>query len=145
MKTKEFIEKVEALGFRVETDVDSMLLVKSGEGVICDVSKTELAILDTDSYGIFKRITNKKRKEILSILVDYALTDPEDREEEKRYRLRLDVPILTNSQQMYYFRYADENGLTPIPDRLPTTYQTTFTESEIAEMDITGFEPEEVE
>ena len=56
MNTKEFIKKVQALGYEVEVDLESMFIIKIEGTAVCDVSKTEFGILDTDSYSGFKHI-----------------------------------------------------------------------------------------
>lgn len=149
MKTKEFIKKVQALGYEVEVDLESMFIIKIEGTAVCDVSKTEFGILDTDSYSEFKHIGYKKQRELFPILADYASTDPEDREEEKRYRLRYDVPPLlreVHAKPKYlYIRRCDGYKDTSLSQADDSAFKTIFTESEIAEMDITGFEKEPVE
>ena len=148
MKTKEFVEKIEALGYEVKNDCDTLLVKSDGE-IICDVSNSEFGILDTDSYVGFKQITVEKRKEILLILADYALTDPAEREEEKRYYLLHDVPPLLRAvdakPKYLYIRRCDGYKDTSFSKVDDSEFKTIFTESEIAEMDITGFEKEPVE
>ena len=63
---------------------------------------------------------------------------------EKRYKLRLSAPLLSDREWVYY----NKNTLTgsgvlgsPFGSR---PWKTTFTESEISHMDITGFEKIEV-
>lgn len=149
MKTKEFIKKVQALGYEVEVELESMFIIKIEGTAVCDVSKTEFGILDTDSYSEFKHIGYKKQRELFPILADYASTDPEDREEEKRYRLRYVTPPLLRRKltapEYLYFRRCDGYVDTSLSGEDDPAFQTIFTESEIAEMDITGFEREPVE
>ena len=146
MRTKEFVEKIEALGYDVKNDCDTLLVKSDGE-IICDVSNSEFGILDTDSYVGFKQITVEKRKEILLILADYALTDPADREEEKRYWLqRIEPPILgeQDPRYLFYTRVGGYYDIGTTKSEWRNVIKTIFTESEIAEMDITGFEKVEV-
>ena len=65
-------------------------------------------------------------------------------EEEKRYYLRkLPVPLLDKTKgDMWYYKHKQPWGWSGV-DKYKTDdgdYQTIFTESEIAQMDITGFE-----
>ena len=149
MKTKEFIKKVQALGYEVEVDLESMFIIKIEGTAVCDVSKTEFGILDTDSYSGFKHIGYKKQRELFPILADYASTDSEDREEEKRYRLLYVTPPLLRRELMapeyLYIRRCDGYIDTSLSAEDDPAFQTIFTESEIAEMDITGFKKEPVE
>lgn len=87
------------------------------------------------------------RRELLNIISEYTGTPPEDREEEKRYWLqKIPVPLLKESDDLWY--YEPINKLfKPGVDRDRTDnekYKSIFTESEIAQMDITGFEKIEV-
>ena len=145
MKTKEFIKKVQALGYEVEVDLESMFIIKIEGTSVCDVSKTEFGILDTDSYSGFKHIGYKKQRELFPILADYASTDPEEREEEKRYYLRNVSPLLRGSGRGYLAKNKDTLEYYALSLKCSEEfYQAIFTESEIAEMDITGFEKVEV-
>ena len=125
-----------------------MIIIKLEGTAVCDVSKTEFGILDTDSYSGFKHIGYKKQKELFPILADYASTDPEDREEEKRYRLLYDVPPLLRAvhakPKYLYIRRCDGRKDTSFSQTDNSTFKAIFTESEIEDMDITGFEKEEV-
>ena len=81
-------------------------------------------------------------------LSDFAKTPLEDREEERRYWLqRIEPPILGEQDPRYLF-YTRVGGYYDIgttkSERRNVT-KTIFTESEIAEMDIAGFEKVEVE
>ena len=87
----------------------------------------------------------------MTIVSEYMLTDPKDREEEKRYWLqKIPVPLLDKEgEKKWLWKYtgtAPSNmygvDTTKIDSEL---YKTIFTESEISKMDITGFEKEPVE
>jgi len=71
-----------------------------------------------------------------------------EREEEKRYYLRYDVPPLlraVHAKPRYLYRRVYDGYIdTSFSQTNDSTFKTIFTESEIAEMDITGFEKEEV-
>ncbi len=97
------------------------------------------------------RCISKAKLEILldagDHIVGYLNTPLAEREEEKRYWLRkIPVPLLKESDDLWY--YEPINKLfKPGVDRDRTDnekYKSIFTESEISQMDITGFEKEEV-
>ena len=124
MKTKEFIKSVEALGFQT--------YVNGKKIKVCDEMRWD------------------DKKELMTIVSEYMLTDPKEREEEKRYWLqKIPVPLLdkgTEKKWLWkYTRTAPSNmfgvDTTKIDSEL---YKTIFTESEISQMDITGFEKVEV-
>ena len=73
---------------------------------------------------------------------DLAETPLAEREEEKRYRLRLNIPLIGSKE--YLFMSSDKKQVY-LGSGEWMGYQTIFTESEIAEMDITGFKKEPVE
>ena len=68
-------------------------------------------------------------------------------EEEKRYWLRLVVPAMSPKQawSVYYLNKHKEAKMYRLgSDATSISWQTIFTESEIEDMDITGFEKVEV-
>ena len=80
-------------------------------------------------------------------LSDFAKTPLEEREEERRYWLqRIEPPILGEQDPRYLF-YTRVGGYYDIGTTKAewcNVIKTIFTESEITEMDITGFEKIEV-
>ena len=146
MKTKEFITKVEALGFLVH-DGHCYLEVEDTEGEdVVDILKAKRWVCDCEHVG-FESLHEVKQTELMEVITEYVTTQVKDREEEKRYWLQnIPVPLLKESDDLWY--YEPINKLfKPGVDRDRTDnekYKAIFTESEIAEMDITGFEKVEV-
>ena len=146
MKTKEFIAKVEALGFLVH-DGHCYLEVEDTEGEdVVDILKAKRWVYDCEHVG-FESLHEVKQTELMEVITEYVTTQVKDREEEKRYWLQnIPVPLLKESDDLWY--YEPINKLfKPGVDRDRTDnekYKAIFTESEIAEMDITGFEKVEV-
>ena len=146
MKTKTFIEKVEGLGFLVH-DGHGYLEVKDIEGKdVVDILKAKRWIYDCE-FEAFESLHEVKQTELMEIVTEYVTTQTKDREEEKRYRLKLASKLFTESIENIYLnqnlqaldRYYINSALNGLG------MKTIFTESEIAQMDITGFEKEEVE
>ena len=80
-------------------------------------------------------------------LTELAKTPLAERDEEKRYYLRFTTPTLLKNfiPDGYLNIHRESNELSLSSDRKDTEYfKTIFTESEITEMDITGFEKIEV-
>ena len=76
-----------------------------------------------------------------------AETPLADREEEKRYWLqRIEPPILgeQDPRYLFYTRVGGYYDIGTTKSEWRNVIKTIFTESEIAEMDITGFEKVEV-
>ena len=80
-------------------------------------------------------------------LSDFAKTPLEEREEERRYWLqRIEPPILgeQDPRYLFYTRVGGYYDIGTTKSEWRNVIKTIFTESEITEMDITGFEKIEV-
>ena len=147
MKTKDFIEKVGALGYEVSYEWVTLYIKRNGFTIL-DLGNAENWDIDTD-YPEFERMGWNDKKELMTIVSEYMLTDPIDRKEEKRYWLRYDVPPLLRKghAKPSYLTICRIDGTTDTSDS-PIEYegfQKIFSEAEIAQMDITGFKEVEVE
>lgn len=89
MKTKEFIKAVKKLGYYPLENNAIIKITKSQTIplVYADVSTKHRNALQTD-YFPFTELTSEKQAELLDVLIEYARTPIEEREEEPRYRLR---------------------------------------------------------
>ena len=147
MKTKTFIKKVEELGYEVEkTELGSLNIFDKYYGYDGTDYLFRLKE-DWKELHVGKNvcIVSDERINLFNVIAEYLNTPPAEREEEKRYRLLSVSPMLRKSECGYllyhksmgrYFTGSAEYG--------GDVYQAIFTESEIAEMDITGFEKVEV-
>ena len=145
MKTKDFIEKVEALGYEVSYDWGTLYIKRNGFTIL-DLDDAENWDIDTDYPG-FEGMGWNDKKELMTIVSEYMLTDPIDRKEEKRHWLKFNAPPLLKDliPSGYVNIYRNSNEVSLSSDKKDTGYfKVIFTESEIAEMDITGFEKIEV-
>ena len=145
MKKKEFIAKVEALGFLVY-DGHCYLEVKDTEGKdVVDILKAKRWVYDCE-FDAFESLHEVKQTELMEFVTEYVTTQVKDREEEKRYYLRNVSPLLRGSGRGYLAKNKDTLEYYALSLKCSEEfYQTIFTESEIAEMDITGFKKEPVE
>ena len=146
MKTKEFIVKVEALGFLVH-DGHCYLEVKDTEGKdVVDILKAKRWVYDCE-FDAFESLHEGKQTELMGFVTEYVTTQVKDREEEKRYRLKLTLPAIEVEENMYLVLDEKTNekqlkvGLMNMYDYM---IQDIFTESEISQMDTTGFVKVEV-
>lgn len=80
MKTKEFIEKVEELGFAVST-VENYYVILNKILVCAEICRT------SNRVNLFHECLEKN--DLLKICVEYAQTPLTEREEEKKYYLRM--------------------------------------------------------
>ncbi len=140
MKTKEFMAKVRSLEFGIIQEGHQLVIRTPGCSVVARVNRPsqQTEILQF-TFG------SADRRELLNIISEYTGTQPAEREEEKRYYLRNISPLLRGCGRGYLMKHKDtleyHAGTLKCSE---TFYKTIFTESEIAEMDITGFEKVEV-
>ena len=146
MKYSEFKLEVEKLGlFWDKRQHGTEIVDKYGEESAYVSNEDEMQA-DTD-YGNFTTLPREQREKLFDLLYEIAKTPLADREEEKRYYLRLVTPPIIKKQVPQYLRYTEYlEGFTVglARDTGDSKIKTIFTESEIAEMDITGFVKEEV-
>lgn len=145
MKTKEFVRQVEALGYEVSYSWGTIYIKRAGFAIL-DLGYVEEWDIDIDYPG-FDEMRWDDKKELMTIVSEYMLTDPKEREEEKRYYLLLTVPPLLKDliPNGYVNIYRNSNEVSLSSDKKDTGYfKTIFTESEISQMDITGFQKVEV-
>ena len=147
MKYSEFKAEVEKMGYWVDNDKSPLYVDKSkgGETIIA-IGKHKRFSVDP-SWSGFHTIPEENQIAIYNLAHALTVTPFAEREEEKRNRLRLDVPAMSSKQawSVYYLNKHKEAKMYRLgSDVASTSWQTIFTESEITEMDITGFERIEV-
>ena len=148
MKYSEFETEVEKMGYWVDIDHAPIYVDKSegGETIIA-IGKHKRFSVDPGWSG-FHSIPEENQIVIYNLAHALTVTPLAEREEEKRYWLRLDVPAMSSKQawSVYYLNKHKEAKMYRLgSDAASISWQTIFTESEIAELDITGFEKEPVE
>ena len=142
MKYSEFKQRVIDIGFTVEDEAREVWVVDDEGDIVATVSTDITNSMDTDHIA-FKEQGEDVRAEVLRLTYQLAKTPLAEREEEKKYYLRLvaDLPF-----EFTYLNKDVETGEYSISDdRDCNGIKTIFTESEVAEMDIAGFEKVEVE
>ena len=149
MKYSEFKAEVEKMGYTYFENKYEVRTLDKGACKLIIIDKTETHVIDPDNVS-YITLSHKDKTELLDLSVKLAKTPLAEREEEKRYWLqKIPVPLLdkgTEKKWLWkYTRTAPSNAFgvdtTKIDREL---YKTIFTESEIAEMDITGFKKIEV-
>ena len=109
MKYKEFKEKIRSWGQKhdYETEVEinfNYVIVKTKSGIVfrtMAIIRTDLTgALDTD-WEFFRSIKVDARVELLSIIVEFAKTPPEDRKDEKRFIIPLPELTTSDGKQQY--------------------------------------------
>ena len=145
MKYSEFKAEVEKLGFEVEENPNTVVAFRESDGsLIGKVYKQTTACLNT-KWSSFVLLKDNEKNELLDLFARLAKTSLAEREEEKRYYLRNVSPLLRGSGRGYLAKNKDTLEYYALSLKCSEEfYQTIFTESEIAEMDITGFQKIEV-
>ena len=145
MKYSEFKNNVKLIGFETKESNRDIYVERIRETVI-SVSKEFRFGVDTGWTGFSKEQENVLL-ELYANACELAKTPLEEREEEKRYWLqRIEPPILgeQDPRYLFYTRVGGYYDIGTTKSEWRNVIKTIFTESEIAEMDITGFEKIEV-
>ena len=145
MRTKEFIEKVEALGYGVDNYLAHLSVSDSDGHDFATVSKKHRFAMDTDTFHFATHVNDEDAEKIATLLFEYSATPLAEREEEKRYRLRIVANLGFKDDQRFLNLNIKREDYFICSARQSEWVKTIFTESEISQMDITGFEKEEVE
>ena len=144
MKYSKFKTEVEKMGFVVEDEGVPIYVDKSKDGeTLVSIGKHKRFWLDPGWSG-FNNLTEDQQLKLYDLAYQLAKTPLAEREEEKRYYLRYDVPPLlraVHAKPRYLYRRIYDGYIdTSFSQTNDSTFKTIFTESEIAEMDITGFQ-----
>jgi hypothetical protein len=136
MKTKEFIEKVEELGFEVMEGKNSserwIELFDSNCYAVSKVS-TEYICEIVTTFNEFTNLQKDLKKQLFELLVEYSSTPIEEREEKKKYYLK--HKFLTNRFRDCYLNYKTKYDDYILSDnKKEEDYKTQFTEQEIEEI-----------
>jgi hypothetical protein len=131
LTTKKFIKEVKAIG----------LVAKVGEGFILveDSKGNNLAYIDTTImyrfdtiYIDFEELSEFYRKRLFNLLVEYASTPIDEREEPQKFYLKFKTKT---SGLSHYLNYRKSYNSIELNDKNSTNdYQTRFTQKEIDEL-----------
>ena len=144
MKYSEFKAEVEKLGYWVDIDHAPIYVDKSGRGeTIIAIGKHKRFSVDPGWSG-FHAIPEENQIAIYNLAHALAVTPLAEREEEKRYRLRIVANLGFMDDQRFLNLNIEREEYFICSARQSEWVKTIFTESEISQMDITGFEKVEV-
>ena len=139
MKTKEFMAKVRSLEFEIEME-GCWVVIRTISGA------KQLKINKNYESVVFFRgnYSSEIDRNLLNLVVGYLNTPKEEREEEKRYYLRLATKIDVYEDRRYLNMDIPNEKYTLSENKDDAYYKAIFTETEISQMDITGFRKVEV-
>jgi hypothetical protein len=139
MKTKEFKDAVTDLGFKIKIDGCWMIITTLNDTRLLKTNSLNQSVI------FFRGNYNCQLDRKLLILVTlYINTPSEEREEEKRYWLRIVANLGFMNDQRFLNLNIEREEYFICSARQSEWVKTIFTESEISQMDITGFEKIEV-
>lgn len=87
MKTKEFIKRVEELGFEVWISGSTAYVLKNGQYTVARI-KTKRACAIDFFYILNESLDKEISEKLFDIIVEYAKTPLDEREKEKKFYLR---------------------------------------------------------
>ena len=146
MKYREFKTEVRKMGFYIGYSQRYLFVIDRNGDKFAGISKELDMWLDTE-YEEFPKLPQEQRAGLFDLLYELAKTPLTEREEEKRYWLqRIEPPILgeQDPRYLFYTRVGGYYDIGTTKSEWRNVIKTILTESEIAEMDITGFEKIEV-
>ena len=144
MKYSEFKAEVEKLYWCVTGNKYEVHVLNHGGGKLMVIDKTDTHMLDPNHIS-YVTLTHEDKSVLLDLSVKLAKTPLAEREEEKRYYLRNASPLLRGNGRGYLAKNKDTLEYYALSLKCSEEfYQTIFTESEIAQMDTTGFVKVEV-
>lgn len=151
MRTKEFIKRVEELGFKVGINGGTACVLKNDYTTIMRVEVDKTFVADC-FYLSNRSLEEEIREKLFDLLVEYAKTPIEDREEEKRFLVQHKFLVSVGSNPVNLVKYKDKNNYRVIRCLLDNQfYQARFTLKEVEEIkkkfdtDLKDFELVEVE
>ena len=103
MRTKEFIKRIEELGFRVREEKANIDII-ADNFIIAEVSKNRLYCINT--YNSVK-VEWTNEKELFDLIVEYAKTPIEDRKEEKYYLVKFSEKEIEEIKKKFDTELAD--------------------------------------
>ena len=142
MKYSEFEREVEKLGITHNTSCAEIVVKVHGRTVM-GVSTNREYIVDSE-WDEFQSLHKKTQGELFDLAYQLAKTPLAEREEEKRYRLRIVANLGFKDDQRFLNLNIEREEYFICSARQSEWVKTIFTESEIAGMDITGFQKVEV-
>ena len=143
MKYSEFEREVEREGFNVDRK-SGTAYVDSTTGTVMSISADDLFMFDCD-WSAFVHLNRDVQEKLFDLAYQLAKTPIVEREEEKKYHLKLELPIPLEDSSMHWlnqkvgaskYHFGSQENI--------RDYKTIFTESEVAQMDLTGLKLIEV-
>ena len=141
MKTNEFKNLIGMYNLEV-SEIDLLLLVLK-DGVTAATISTTYQNCFSTYYQAMMAFCEPERQEIVDLIWEFAGTEVEARVDEKKARLRLDVPLVDFPWYLYKNKHTGDTGITGMKEA-SENYQTEFSADELLGLNRTGFKVEVV-
>lgn len=145
MKYSEFKKELLLLGFEYVHDkrYDEIHAKNKSGRTVVSAPDDGFVYIDCE-YDAFHALERYKKEQLLTLFARLVATPPEEREDEKRYRLRVHLPGIDRLGKLYMVE--DKQTKKRILDGFFDSdgFKGIFTETELKDIDETGFTREEV-
>ena len=128
IKTNKVIKELEKMNFKTQILESSLLVFDRAGETIARVDLKEKFEIDTYFWNFRGSLTEDEREKVYVLLTKLAETDPQDREEEKKYYLR--HKWLADSDDYLNF-YIEHNEYNLSTANNFSVFKTQFTQAEI--------------
>ena len=141
MKTNEFKNLLGMYG--LEVSETSRVVVVLKEGLTAATISTKYQNCFSTQFIEMMAFCEPERQEIVDLIWEYAGTEVEQRVDEKKSRLILDVPLVEYPWYLYKNRQTGKTDICSNPDN-SEHFQTEFTADELLGLNRNGFKLEVV-
>lgn len=87
MKTNQFIKEIKSMGFKIKKIKDYFVVIDANGFCVSEISEEYFGVFSTDYVG-FHILGDNTKLQLLDLLIEYAKTPIEDREEEEKFKLK---------------------------------------------------------
>lgn len=136
MKTKEFIQKVEELGYLINDCYVYWQIINKENSVVAIVDKNVLFKFSTD-FNDWDYILDDDKDKLLSLIVEFASTPNEDREKEEKFLIQHKYLVSKSFYPVCMTWHKLKDVYRPINCRVDNhIYKTQFTLKEVEDIKI---------
>ena len=132
MKAKEVIKGIEKMKLQVDVTKDYLFVIHRNGKTVANMNLNRKFQMSTNFWAFQNMLTEDEREKVYFLLTKLAETDPEDREEEKKYYLR--HKWLNVGYSNYLNFYITENDYQLFDKPNMECCKTQFTQEEIDEI-----------
>lgn len=132
MKTKEVIKELKKMNLRTQVCDDFLVVINCCGEIVAKVSLKRKFEVDTNFWTFSDNLIECEKEKVFVLLTKLAETDPQDREEEKKYYLKHKWISYTGRQ--YLNLYINENKCSIDTKCSFDNIKTQFTLEEINEI-----------